>query len=129
MENKKMNKKEVLERLEALNPRSAWDKGVRSYAVHLLEIVDNNYIIYKSFDKLKELEKIMLNGAKDWKHYSWSGNALIYDGDIAKTLCTESEFLRSNNGQKRPNKSEQWLDTQARALFQAFELIKRVINA
>ena len=52
--------------------------------------------------------------------------ALIYNGDIAKLLCSPSELKRTRNGERRPNNREEWLDTQARALAQA---AKRLIDA
>jgi hypothetical protein len=66
----------------------------------------------------------LLNGAKDWKQYSEGGCALIYDKQIALTLCNPTELKITDNGQKQPNKQETWLQVQARALFQAWNLIK-----
>jgi hypothetical protein len=71
----------------------------------------------------RELEALLLNGADDWKAYSWGGGALIYDSDIAEALCTPSELKKTKNGQRRPNKNEERLDTQARALWQACKKI------
>ena len=64
-------------------------------------------------------EEKLLSGAKDWKEYSWGGRSLIYDQDIAERLSSPSELRKTNNGQRRPNAREEWLDTQARALYQA----------
>lgn len=61
----------------------------------------------------------MLNGAQDWGQYSWGGSALIYDGDIAEHLCCPSELKKNRHGERRPNSREEWLDVQARALYQA----------
>ena len=69
----------------------------------------------------------MLNGAQDWKQYSWGGSSLIYDSDIAQQLCAPWELKKTDNGRKAPNKNEQWLDVQARALFQAAYLIKDIV--
>lgn len=71
----------------------------------------------------------MLNGADDWEMYSWGGSALIYDSDIAARLCCPSELRRTDGGRKRPNASEEWLDTQARALAQAARIVRRTIAA
>nr|DAP26633.1 MAG TPA: hypothetical protein [Bacteriophage sp.] len=68
----------------------------------------------------------MLNGAQDWEQYSWGGSALIYDYDIAERLCCPSELKKTRNGERRPNSREEWLDVQARALYQA---ASRVVNA
>ena len=80
-----------------------------------------------------EIETIFLNGAISWKEYSYSGNALIYDGDIAKRLCTPSELARVTHKDgslsDRANSRETWLDCQARALFQAFQILLKVIRS
>ena len=68
-------------------------------------------------------EKILLNGARDWKEYSWSGNAFVSDFDICQTLATPSEQARKKDGELPPNSRESWLDVQARALHQAAELL------
>ena len=91
--------------------KSAWQRGVDEYADELRENLREN--------KLAPTEKNMLNGASDWKQYSWGGMSLIYNEDIARRLSSPSELKRTKNGQLRPNKNEEWLDTQARALYQA----------
>ena len=48
---------------------------------------------FKSVSNRKELEKILLNGAENWNQYSYGGCALIYDTDIAVTLCKVLWFL------------------------------------
>ena len=104
---------------------SAWRKGVNGFAEMLLEglLMDNDNS-GEAVDWLT-FRAALLNGAKDWKAYSWGGCALICDEDIAKALCSPSELKATRNGQRRPNKSEKWLDTQARALYQAEQLIKK----
>lgn len=91
--------------------KSAWSRGVDEYANELRQNLREN--------NLKPTEENMLNGARDWKQYSWGGNSLIYDEDIAKRLSSPSELKRTKNGQLKPNSREEWLDTQARALYQA----------
>ena len=110
--------------------RSAWDKGVKFYATDLLleleEAVKAGWQDEDVTESPKLLHKALLNGANDWSHYSWSGCSLIYNEDIARRLCTPSELKRTDNGRKDPNANEQWLDTQARALYQACWLIERI---
>ena len=110
----------VYNTIELMTPRSAWSQGVREYA---LELLDDDWIDIDENCNLNLLEKHLLNGAHDWKQYSWGGSSLIYDSSIAKRLCTPSELKITKDGQRNPNKNEQWLDTQARALYQAFNLI------
>lgn len=109
--------------------RSAWNKGVNNYAIDLIDYAINN-IEYFSGDITSgaDVNEYLLNGARDWSQYSWGGSALIYDGDIAATLCTPSELRRTRNGERRPNAREEWLDVQARALYQAANRVKRAIR-
>ena len=109
----------IFEEIENINPRSAWDRGVMRYALDLLNSVEVGEEI---------TEKRLLNGAKDWKEYSEGGRrcALIYDELICHRLCTPSEIKKTRNGERRPNKQETWLDTQARALYQAAQLIMKI---
>lgn len=113
--------------------RSAWDKGVKVYALELLDDIDqliaDGYATEGDLSDYAALEAHALNGARDWSQYSWGGSALIYDGDIAKRLCTVSELKKTLNGELRPNAREEWLDTQARALYQAFIMVKTSIRA
>lgn len=117
---------EVRKELKARKDRSAWDKGVTIYALELLDDLEesrrfNNADMY--IHPL-ELKAELLNGADSWDAYSWGGSALIYDCDIAERLCTPSELKRTRNGERRPNSREEWLDTQARALYQAARRIQ-----
>lgn len=95
--------------------RSKWSQGVEEYKNDLLEFLQDA--------NLEITEVNLLNGAKDWTAYSWGGCSLIHDGDIAKRLATPSELKRTANGEKKPNAREEWLDVQARALYQASRLI------
>lgn len=118
--------------LEARKDRSAWNKGVTLYAMELLEELEEaaeyGYFLTDTLSNPASIEKAMLNGAKDWKQYSWGGSSLCYDGDIAERLCNPSELKKTRNGERRPNGREEWLDTQARALFQACSRVKRTIR-
>ena len=122
--------REIKNELEKEYGRSAWRRGVIAYAWELFDNIEQreNWLGLNSDTNYKAtaLDSIMLNGAADWKEYSWGGCSLIYDTDIAKQLCTPSELKKTDNGRKKPNNQEQWLDVQARALFQAAHLIKGI---
>lgn len=106
--------------LEARKDRSAWDKGVTLYAFDLLEILEDRAKQENHMPKtLAEFKKYLLNGATDWRNFSWGGCSLIYNNDIAERLCTPSELKKTHNGENRPNRNEEWLDVQARALYWA----------
>lgn len=127
---------EVLDRvqtaLDTRKDRSAWDKGVTVYASELLEglreSIEGGYFDPEDLAAPKLLNRELLNGADDWNQYSWGGSSLIYDGDIARRLCSPSELRRTREGERRPNAREEWLDTQARALFQAAHRLTRTIR-
>lgn len=103
--------------IAATPARSAWDKGVKYYAGMILADVDD------VSGTNEQLEARLLNGAENWKQYSEGGCALIYDENIAETLCTQSELKKTHGGKLQPNNWESWLDVQTRALRQAFLLI------
>ena len=112
--------------------RSAWDKGVTLYALELVEdlkaLADDGYFDEMDLSDTKKVREALLNGAKDWSQYSWGGWALIYDSDIAERLCCPSELKKTRNGERRPNAREEWLDVQARALYQAANRVCRHIK-
>lgn len=120
---------EIRARLEAVKTRSCWDRGVKGFALNLLrsyidicEYCDNNG---RPIPELNE--ETLLNGADDWNAYCYGGGALIYDGDIAKNLCSPSELKRktSRNGWVlKPSQDETWLQAQGRALAQAWRLLR-----
>jgi len=119
----------MCEEIERETRRGAWNHGVTAYAIDLLdelnEAIEDGYFDPAGLDDLNALEAQLLNGADSWSAYSWGGCSLIYDYDIAKTLCSPSELKKTRNGERRPNSREKWLDTQARALYQAARKIKR----
>lgn len=118
---------DLLKNLENVKVRGAWNNGVKTYAIELLDDAASNREC-DEFVSLQELKDAILNGAENWTQYSEGGCSLIYNTDIAKRLCNPSELKRTQNGLNDPNSRENWVQVQARALFQAWELIKRVYN-
>ena len=124
-----------LKNVESDPTRSCWAKGVQSYAIDLIgEAIE--YVKYDISEGLEpaniDSESFYLNGATNWREYSYGCCALCYDSDIAKYLCTPSELKRltyKDGGMKNQNSRENWLDVQARALFQAYQMIKRNMPA
>ena len=101
--------------------RSAWSRGVKAYAVEMVDGLND------SADLCNEvmLQKELLNGASSWAQYSEGGCALIYDADIAERLCPPSTVKRTKWGMLPPNGRENWIEVQARALWQAHRLIEK----
>lgn len=114
--------------LESAENRSAWEKGVNAYADDLLDDLLDWYPEIVESGTRSDVEKTLLNGAENWSAYSWGGSALIYNEDIAKRLCSPSEYRKTNGGERRPNSREEWLDVQARALYQAARLVSGTIH-
>ena len=123
-----MKTKELYSKIENVNARSAWSKGVKWYALYLVEQMED---YAKVVPERAEIESVLLNGAGDWKQYSYGGCALIYDRGIAETLCSPSELKRVTRKdgtiKQKANSCETWLDVQARALFQACNLIESML--
>ena len=120
---------DIKEDIAAHYARSAWDRGVKSYAVEMFDdYVDRLRITDDSIRIGKITEKDLMNGADSWQQYSYGGCAEIYDGDICERLCTESEKKKTRNGEWRLNSGEDWLDVQARALWQAARVVLRYAN-
>lgn len=71
-------------------------------------------------------EADLLNGASNWSQYSWGGCSLIYDRDIAERTCNPSELKKTRNCERKPNSRKEYLDVQARALFQAAQRIRNI---
>lgn len=115
-----MTIEQLKQEVSSMPTRSAWLRGVNEYAFEMLERLEENQY---NLSSRKELEKHLLNGAYNWNEASWGGCFLIYDSDIAERLCTPSELKRTDGGRLNPNSRERWLDTQARALYQACQRI------
>ena len=120
------------EKINEKKARSAWERGVREYAIEMLtdldESISGGWFDAEDLHAPLMVKKALLNGADDWHGFSWGGCSLIYDGDIAERLCSPSELKRTRNGERRPNSREEWLDTQARALGQAAYKVREAIK-
>lgn len=100
---------------------SKWQQGVNKYAQKLLQDLRD--------EGLEITKANLLNGASDWKEYSYGGNSCIYDWEIAERLATPSEIKsrtrKDGSLNSMANASETWLDVQARALFQASLIVMK----
>lgn len=110
-------KEDIKKALKKEISRSAWKKGVILYAIEILDNME---------DKKEITEKNLLEGAENWHQYSEGGCALTDDELICRRLCSPSEIKKTHNGERRPNGQENWIDVQARALYQAARLILKI---
>lgn len=117
-----MNAKSISIVLESryYKARSAWSRGVILYADELLDNV---------WDSKEITEERLLNGARNWQEYSEGGCSLIYDDEICQRLCAPWEIKRKRGGDLPPNSHETWIDVQARALYQAANMIIRIASS
>ena len=116
--------------INAKRCRSAWDKGVRLYALELIDSIEE-VAEWEGEQPANEheLKRLALNGAADWQQYSEGCCSLIYNKQIAERLCTASELKKTDNGRKAPNARESWIDCQTRALFQAWIKVSTAFQA
>lgn len=115
-------RKLICNRIKSYCYRSAWARGVCMYALDLANEFD--------FDSIgsKPLRDIMLNGARNWREYSYRCQSLIYDSAIAARLLPPSVLKLKDYGRLPPNSKENWFDVQARALEQACGLVMMAIH-
>ena len=110
--------------------RGAWDHGVTLYALDLLQtLIDVYGYNTRNGEPTKADENTLLNGASSWGSYAWGGNGLCYDYAIAERLCSPSELKKTKDGERRPNSREEWLDVEARALYQASRVLLGAIGS
>jgi len=123
--NLKEQLKAIYEKVKCSKTRSCWSRGVRESALTILDdavtMLDDTA---SRIEKWADLEELLLNGANNWPQFSYDGNALIYDVQIAAAFCTPSELIKKDYGRLGPNSREIWMDVQARALYQSAWLIR-----
>lgn len=115
---------ELYEAISKQKPYSVWNKGVKQYAVDLLEAEFIESYHNLCFKNSCNLEKFLLSGASDWKEYSEGGCSLIYNKDICERLAPPYLIKKKKNGVLPPNSEESWIDVQSRAIYQAWKLIQ-----
>lgn len=120
-----MKPSEIIKILGQRKDHSARDREVTSYAIGMLEGLEDAPELLGG----EQTRELLFNDAVDWNQYSWGGCALVYDADIARALCTPSELRRTRCGERRPNVSEEWLDVQDRACAQACDRTLKAIAA
>lgn len=129
-ENEKMEERtiktldEIAKAIDTMKTRGAWDTGVKAYAQMIIEeIAERADWEGRNPETFAELQDWALNGAKDWTEASYGGGYLVYNYDIAHTLCNPTELKKTQEGAKEPNPREDWCQVQARALYQAYRKI------
>ena len=118
-----MKKEIIISKINQTRPRSYWGKGVKQYALDILNNLDD---VKDLPSNSRELETCLLNGASNWGQYSNGAFSLIYSEDIATRLYSPrvvESCRKKNGGFASTYKGMDWLDIQAIALEEAFLLI------
>lgn len=119
-----MNVIDIIKVIESLpSERSAWRRGVREYAMDLLENLPLSRLLTP-----ENCRDVLLNGAVSWKEWVYGGCGLVYDCAIAERLCTPSELRKKRGGELEPSSHESWLDVEARAVSPAATAIKVIVS-
>ena len=93
--------------IESKKFRSCWDKGVKLYALELLDNLEESLSYApEALDNLNLLDRALLNGASDWWQYSWGGCSFCYNRQIAERLnaCAVKEPESAPAGPEDGNK-------------------------
>lgn len=120
----KYNKTGLFQNVEKFEENTAWNRGLKLYAFELLENVEDGF----EFDYIDDFEKALLKGAEYWLQYSEGGCSLVCDKEIAKRLCTPSEFNKKKGGELPPKRYMSWIELQAIALEVAAKKLVRLIK-
>lgn len=98
--------------------RSTEDRAILVYMAELIDNIRNHSVDFAS--SAQDIERICLNGANNWQHYSFSGCSLCYNDQIAELILPPSR--RNRYG------SERLLVMQGNLLSMASLRLKRLFN-
>lgn len=112
--------------VEAFRPRSAWSRGVRAYALDLIDSIEemSNYEMNNYGEYLAISEEVALNGADCWSNYAAGGCGLVYTSAILERLCTASALRRLSRSGRCDIDA---IEIEGRALSQAWQLLRGYI--
>lgn len=105
--------------------KSAWNNGLKQY---MHDFIDYDDILFEKLIKsgsFYDFKQILLNGANNWTHHSWSGCSLCYNYDILERLFPANMVKRYQNC-SMVNGME-LLDIQAKALNQACKKLYNIM--
>ena len=124
------NIKRVTNEVNNTKTRSAWNKGVKAYALELLgQFEEWSEYNEQNGERVPELdERTALNGASDWDAWAFGGCGLCYDAYIAERLCTPSELRKTKGGIYPPTGANSWLLVESHAMRQAWRMIAEAVR-
>lgn len=83
----------IKEVLESMNPRKQYYKGVKEYALELIENLDPS----RHYTDLASLDRALLKGCS-LKQYNEAPYSLYVNWEIAERLFTQTELRMTENG-------------------------------
>lgn len=116
----------VSEKLNALKPRSAWDKGIISYADMLLTRYKDELMVCE--EPRMYSRELALCGASSWLHFSEGGMGLGYPNRICEALLPPSQ-VKKRISKDGPGPGVTWHEFEARALSMAHCLLIELFTA
>jgi hypothetical protein len=126
----KANIQAVANEVNNAKTRSAWSRGVKAYALDILESFEEwrrwNEENGESVPTMDE--RTALNGASDWDAWAYGGCGLVYGAYIAERLCTPSELRKTRGGKCPPSGASSWLLVEGRAMRQAWRMIAEAVR-
>lgn len=105
--------------------KSAWNNGLKQY---MHDFIDYDDILFDKLVKSKsfyDFKQVLLNGADNWTHHSWSGCSLCYNYDILERLFPANMVKRYQNCSMV--NGMHLLDIQAKALNQACKKLYNIM--
>lgn len=123
----------VINEVEKAKARSAWNRGVKAYALDILaSFEESRQWCEENGESVPELDEVTaLNGASDWSAWAYGGCGLVYDSVITERLCTPSELRKlqyKTGAMKQPAPCTNWIDIEARAARQAWRMIAEAVR-
>lgn len=113
--------RDLYHRVAGYRTTSAWSKGVKEYALELLNAFIEEH--GETQEATDEALVDLMQGAEDWTRFSVSGFTLITSEEIARRVCSVPDLRRFSYGREDPSPCKTWFDVQAEALRQAHGMI------
>ena len=121
--------KEMKQNLAAFKTNSAYNKGIKECAEHLMYQL-NEAKDYKNIKPDTDVKDILhtIQGCETWTDYSHGGCFCIMDAEVAEMCCTPSELKNYHYNSETKYVDEHhgdmdWLDVQAVMLYQAEKVL------
>lgn len=93
---------------ESTGRKSALKRGIYHYASDLIEAMVEHTIQFGGYVTVDNL----LDGARDWDQYVWTGKGIDNPEDICRLFCSPSQQKQHKYGALPPHRGGNWYDFQ-----------------